>query len=280
MNTSIIFFIILFAAFAHAGWSSLVKSNEDSLFIMGMTSIVEIIIFTPLVFFVPFPPLKIWYFIIASVIIHGFYRFTVVSSYQFGDLSFVYPIARGTSSLLLVLLSLIFLSDQISLLGFAGIIIVCAGIFLIAYDRINQFNTKAFLLACMTALLIAIYTLIDGLGVRETENKFSYIFWLLLLNGIPVLGFSLLFKREVFLNITKKQIGKGLSAGILAIVSYGLVVWAMKHIEIAYVSAIRETSIVIATLIGFFLLGEKQAKKRIAPTILVLCGITILYFQI
>ena len=280
MNTSIIFFIILFAAFAHAGWSSLVKSNEDSLFIMGMTSIVEIIIFTPLVFFIPFPPLKIWYFIIASVIIHGFYRFTVVSSYQFGDLSFVYPIARGTSSLLLVLLSLIFLSDQISLLGFASIIIVCAGIFLIAYDRINQFNTKAFLLACMTALLIAIYTLIDGLGVRETENKFSYIFWLLLLNGIPVLGFSLLFKREVFLNITKKQIGKGLSAGILAIVSYGLVVWAMKHIEIAYVSAIRETSIVIATLIGFFLLGEKQAKKRIVPAVLVLCGITILYFQI
>jgi len=280
LNTSIIFFIVLFAAFTHAGWSSLVKSNKEPLFIMGMTSIVEIIIFTPLVLFVPFPPIKIWYFIIASVILHSLYRFTVVSSYQYGDLSFVYPVARGTSSLLLVLLSLILLSEIISIIGFFGIITVCAGIFLIAYVKINQFNTKAFILACITALLIAFYTLIDGIGVRGTENKFSYIFWLLLLNGIPVLGFILLSKRKVFANITKKEIGKGLSAGILAILSYGIVVWAMKNIEIAYVSSIRETSIVIATLIGFLLLGEKQAKKRIVPTIIVLCGITILYFQI
>jgi len=280
LNNSIIFFIVLFAAFAHAGWSSLVKSNKEPLFIMGMTSVVEIIIFIPLVFFVPFPPLEIWFFIIASVIIHGLYRYTVVTSYQFGDLSFVYPIARGTSSLLIVFLSLILLNDKISIPGLIGIIAVCAGIFLIAYDKINQFNTKAFILACITALLIAIYTLIDGIGVRGVENKFSYIFWLLLLNGIPVLSFILLNKRKVFANITKKEIGKGLSAGILAILSYGIVVWAMKHIEIAYVSSIRETSIVIATLIGFLLLGEKHAKKRIIPTIIVLCGITILYFQI
>lgn len=280
MNTSIIFFIVLFAAFAHAGWSSLVKSNKEPLFIMAMTSIVEIIIFTPLVFFVPLPPFEIWYLIISSVILHGLYRFTVASSYQFGDLSFVYPIARGTSSLILVLLSLIFLSDQISISGFIGILTVCAGIFLIAYDKINQFNTKAFILACITALLIAIYTLIDGIGVRGVENKFSYIFWLLLLNGIPVLGFTLINNRKIFSNIRKKEITKGLSAGVLAILSYGIVIWAMKHIEIAYVSSLRETSIVIATIIGFFILGEKKAKKRMIPAILVVFGITILYFQI
>jgi drug/metabolite transporter (DMT)-like permease len=118
------------------------------------------------------------------------------------------------------------------------------------------------------------------MGVREVENKFSYIFWLLLLNGIPVLSFALLNKREIFINITKKEIIKGLIAGILAILSYSLVVWAMKYIEIAYVSSIRETSIVITTLIGFFLLGEKQAKRRIIPAFFVLGGITILYFQI
>ena len=280
MNTSIIFFIVLFAAVAHAGWSSLVKSNKEPLFIMGMTSIVEIMVFAPLIFFVPLPSLEIWFFIIASVFLHSLYRFTVVTSYQYGDLSFVYPIARGTSSLLLVLLSLIFLNDIISLIGFFGILIVFVGIFLIGYDRINQFNTKAFILACITALLIAFYTLIDGMGVREVENKFSYIFWLLFLNGIPVLSFALLNKREIFINITKKEIIKGLIAGILAILSYSLVVWAMKYIEIAYVSSIRETSIVIATLIGFFLLGEKQAKKRMVPAVLVLGGITILYFQI
>ena len=82
------------------------------------------------------------------------------------------------------------------------------------------------------------------------------------------------------MNLNTKIISWGIPAGILAILSYGIVIWAMKHIEIAYVSSLRETSIVIATLIGFLLLREKQAKKRIIPAIFVLCGITILYFQI
>ena len=99
---------------------------------MGMTSIVEIVVFTPLVFFVPFPSLEIWYFIIVSVILHGFYRLGVIYSYKFGDLSFVYPIARGGSSLLIAILTLIILQEHISLLGFVGILIVCIGIFLIS----------------------------------------------------------------------------------------------------------------------------------------------------
>ncbi len=247
---------------------------------MGMTCLVEIIVFTPLVFFVPFPPLEIWYFIIVSVIVHGFYRIGVIYSYKFGDLSFVYPIARGGSSLLIAILTLIILQEQISLLGFVGILIVCVGIFLISYSKSHKFNFSAFILAVCTALLIAIYSIIDGIGVRLSENKFSYIFWMLLLNGVPLLLISIFSKEKLLFNLNINIIVWGISAGILAILSYGLVVWSMQHLEIAYVSSIRETSIVIATLIGFFLLREKQAKKRIIPALLVLGGITILYFQI
>ena len=121
---------------------------------MGMTCIVEIIFFSPLVFFVPFPPLEIWYFIIASVILHGFYRLSVIYSYKFGDLSFVYPIARGGSSLLIVILTLIILQEHISLLGFVGILTVCIGIFLISYSKNHKINFNAFILAVSTALLI------------------------------------------------------------------------------------------------------------------------------
>ena len=134
MSEALIFMLILFAALCHAGWSIIVKLHH-SFSIMGMTSIVEIVVFTPLVFLVPFPSLEIWYFIIPSVILHGFYRLGVVYSYKFGDLSFVYPIARGGSSLLIAILTLIMLQDHISLLGFVGISIVCAGIFLISYSK-------------------------------------------------------------------------------------------------------------------------------------------------
>ena len=280
MNTSIIFFIVLFAAFAHAGWSSLVKSNKEPLFIMSMTSVVEIIIFTPLVFFVPFPPLEIWYFIIASVILHGFYRLSVIYSYKFGDLSFVYPIARGGSSLLIVILTLIILQEHISLLGFVGISTVCIGIFLISYSKNHKFNFSAFILAASTAILITIYTIIDGMGVRLSENKFSYIFWLLLLNGIPLLLISIFSKEKLLSNLNTKIISWGIPAGMLAILSYGIVVWSMQYLEIAYVSSIRETSIVLATIMGFIILEEKKAKERILPAVLVVIGTTIVYFQI
>ena len=94
MSETLIFLLILFAALCHAGWSTIIKYH-NSFSIMGMTSFVEIVVFAPLVFFIPLPPIEIWYFIIASVILHGFYRMSVIYSYRFGDLSFVYPIARG-----------------------------------------------------------------------------------------------------------------------------------------------------------------------------------------
>ena len=279
MNTSIVFLLILFAALCHAGWSTIVKHHK-SFSIMGMTCIVEIVVFAPLVFFVPFPSLEIWYFIIASVILHGFYRLGVIYSYKFGDLSFVYPIARGGSSLLIVILTLIILQEHISLLGFVGISTVCIGIFLISYSKNHKFNFSAFILAISTALLIAIYTIVDGVGVRLSENKFSYLFWLLLLNGIPLLLISIFSKEKLLSNLNTKIISWGIPAGILAILSYGIVVWSMQHLEIAYVSSIRETSIVLATIMGLIFLKEKKAKGRILPAVLVVIGITIVYFQI
>ena len=279
MSDTLIFILILFAALCHAGWSTVIK-HHNSFSIMGMTSIVEIVVFTPLVFFVPFPSLEIWYFIIASVILHGLYRLSVIYSYKFGDLSFVYPIARGGSSLLIVILTLIVIQEHISLLGFFGISTVCIGIFLISYSKNLKFNFTAFILAGCTALLITIYTIIDGVGVRLSENKFSFLFWLLLLNGIPLLLISIFSKEKLLSNLNAKIILWGIPAGILAILSYGIVVWSMQYLEIAYVSSIRETSIVLATIMGLIFLKEKKAKTRMLPAVLVVFGITIVYFQI
>ena len=279
MPETLIFILLLFAALCHAGWSTIVK-HHHSFSIMGMTCIVEIVVFTPLVFFVPFPPLEIWYLIIASVLLHGLYRLSVIYSYKFGDLSFVYPIARGGSSLLIVILTLVILQEHISSLGFIGILTVCIGIFLIFYSKNYKFNFSAFILATSTAILIAIYTIVDGIGVRLSENKFSFLFWLLLLNGIPLLLIAIFSKEKLLSNLNIKIISWGVPAGILAILSYGIVVWSMKYLEIAYVSSIRETSIVFATLMGLIILRERKARGRMLPAVLVVIGIAIVYFQI
>ena len=275
-----LFLILLIAALSHAICHSLLKDNSNPLGLLGVTSICEIIIFTPLVLYVPLPTAYIWFLIIASALLHGSYRILVLYSYKFGDLSFIYPVARGGSSLLLAIISIIYLSDKISLIGFLAILIVCFGLFLISYSKKNKFNKTAFILGILTALMIASYTLVDGIGIRISTNPYTYLFWMLLLNGTPALFASLAFKGNGLRNINKDLLIKGVSFGILAPLAYGLVVWCMLYLPIAYASAIRETSIIFATLIGLTFLKEKKAYSRIIPAIFIVFGIGMLYFEI
>ena len=215
-----------------------------------------------------------------SALLHGVYRMLVLYSYRFGDLSFVYPVARGGSSLLLAIISIIYLTDEISFFGFLAVLIICFGLFLISYSKKKKFNKIAFLLALLTALMITSYTLVDGIGIRQSQNPYTYLYWMLLLNGTPALFASLMFKNNGLRKINKDLLIKGVSFGVLAPMAYGLVVWCMQYLPIAYASAIRETSIIFATLLGLIILKEKEANTRIIPAIFIVVGIGILYFQL
>ena len=275
-----LFLLLLIAALSHALCHSILKYNKNPLGILGITSIFEIIIFTPLVLTVPFPTPYIWILIITSALLHGFYRLLVIFSYNYGDLSFIYPIARGSSSLLLAIISLIYLTDKISLWGFIAIMFVCMGLFLISYSDRLKFNYSAFGLGVLTAIMITTYTLVDGIGVRHSSNPYSFLYWMLLLNGTPALIASFFFKNNGLRIVNKNLVLTGVAFGILAPLAYGLAVWCMQFLPIAYVSSIREISIIFATLIGLILLKEKTASKRIIPSIFIVMGISILYFQI
>ena len=279
LSVNFIFILILVSALCHAVWSAIIKSSKNPLSLMGITSVLEVTIFLPLTFTVPFPTVEVWYFLIATVIIHVFYRLNVIYSYRYGDLSYIYPISRGSSCLFVAIISILFLSSDISIAGFVGILIVCIGLFLISYSKNLSFNFRGFALAISTAILITAYTLVDGVGVRLSENGFSYIYWLFTLNGIPLLIIGLiskdgLRKRETY------TFRSGIAAGVFATSSYAIVVWSMQFIEIAYVSSIREISIVFAAIIGMLFLFEKNAKSRIIPSILIVSGISVVYFQI
>ena len=279
LSVNFIFILILVSALCHAVWSAIIKSSKNPLSLMGITSVLEVTIFLPLTFTVPFPTLEVWYFLIATVTIHVFYRLNVIYSYRYGDLSYIYPISRGSSCLFVAIISILFLSSDISVAGFVGILIVCIGLFLISYSKNLSFNFRGFALAISTAILITAYTLVDGVGVRLSENGFSYIYWLFTLNGIPLLIIGLiskdgLRKRETY------TFRSGIAAGVFATSSYAIVVWSMQFIEIAYVSSIREISIVFAAIIGMLFLFEKNAKSRIIPSILIVSGISVVYFQI
>ncbi len=275
-----LFLLLLIAALSHAICHSILKHNKNPLGILGITSIFEIIIFTPLIFTVPFPTTFLWVLIITSALLHGLYRLLVIFSYNYGELSFIYPIARGSSSLLLAVISLIYLNDKISLIGFVGILIVCVGLFLISYSEKKEFNYMAFGLGFLTAIMITAYTLVDGIAVRHSSNPYTFLYWMLLLNGTPALIASVLFKNNGIRIFNTNLLLMGIAFGILAPLAYGIVVWCMQYLAIAYVSSIRETSIIFATLIGLFILKENTASKRVIPSIFVVLGVALLYFQI
>ena len=141
MSVNFIFILIIVSALCHAVWSAIIKSSKNPLSLMGITSVLEVIIFLPLTFTVPFPTLDVWYFLIATVIIHVIYRLNVIYSYRYGDLSYIYPISRGSSCLFVAIISILFLNSDVSLTGFIGILIVCVGLFMIAYSKKNFFQS-------------------------------------------------------------------------------------------------------------------------------------------
>ena len=158
--------------------------------------------------------------------------------------------------------------------------IVCSGLFLISYSDKLKFNYSAFSLGFLTAIMITTYTLVDGIGVRHSENPYTFLYWMLLLNGVPTLVASFFFKNNGLRIFNKNLIMPGIAFGLLAPLAYGLAVWCMQYLPIAYVSSMRETSIIFATVIGLLILKENTASKRIIPSIFIVIGISILYFQI
>ena len=278
MSESIIFFLILFSAILHAGWNLIIKSFNNSLSAMGFKMILHSIIFIPIVFFVPYPTGITWLFIIASVLIHNFYFIILGISYNKGDLSYIYPIARGSSPVFITILSLLFLHDQVSLAGWIGIIIASFGLIFLTFNDIkNRINLDVLKLALLVSLAICLYTLCDAAGVRSSSNNFSYIVWLFALDGWFIFSYACYKNKNIFSNINLRGFGLIVLASIMSFSGYGIIIWSMNYTEIGYVSSIREASIIIATLFGFVFLKESFSLQRILAAVLFFLGISVIY---
>ena len=280
MSESIIFFLILFSAILHAGWNLIIKSFNNSLSAMGIKMILHSIICIPVIFFIPYPTGITWLFLIASVLIHNLYFIILGISYNKGDLSYIYPIARGCSPVFITILSLLFLDDQVSFAGWIGIIIASFGLMFLTFNDIkNRINLDVLKLALLVSLAICLYTLCDAAGVRSSSNNFSYIAWLFVLDGWLIFSYAYYKSENIFSNINVRGFGLIVLASIMSFSGYGIIIWSMNYIEIGYVSSIRESSIIIATLFGFIFLKEKFSLQRILASVLFFLGISVIYLS-
>lgn len=265
--------IILAAAFLHALWNSLIKGGKDPLLDGMIISVVWLAICIIAIPFLPIPNPKSWLFAIATIPIHVAYFFLLAKSYEVGDLSRVYPIVRGVPPLIVAIVSYIAIDENLGFYGWLGVILISFGILTLEFGT-KQPSSKAFILSILTAIMIAAYTIIDALGARLSGHSTSFLLWFSLFQSIIFIIIVSCIKGVKICKLhIKRHWKRGIAGGIISIISYSIILWAMTKAPIANVSALRETSVLFALIISIFFLSEKLKKSAIFSIIFILTGI-------
>ena len=277
--TPLLILLVLSAAVLHAVWNAMAKSDgTPEITIASYQLTGTIVCIGPALFWFPFPNHETWPMIFGSAVIHNFYYFALARAYRAGDLSQVYPIFRGMAPVLVALGAAIFGDEYLSKGTFIGIIFISVGVISLAFNssKFGAMPPKALIWAVITTILIATYTVFDGLGIRAASNKMSYIVWLFTLEIIPIGSIMLVTRgpqwRAYLIANRWKVVAGGLASGT----AYALVIYAMSLGAMAVVSSLRETSVIFAAIIGTLFLREPFGKNRIRAAILVAAGIILM----
>ncbi len=273
-----VFAMVLGAAFLHAAWNALVKVNADRLIMVAIMMVSQAIIAIIALPFIEFPTAASWPYIWTSTAIHTAYFSFLVLAYQYGDLSHVYPISRGSAPLIVALVSVVIIGETLSHQELLSVVLIALGIMSLTLTRgaSGLKEPKAIFYALGTGIFIAGYTIVDGLGARLADSAHSYVFWLNIFDGIPITIMALYLKRGQVLEQVRKSWKPGVLAGIVSLLAYWIVIWATTLAPLALVSAVRETSMVFAVLFGVVFLKEKLNLTRLLSTSITLFGAVLL----
>jgi drug/metabolite transporter (DMT)-like permease len=269
--------IVIGAGALHAVWNAIAKSFDDRLAVFALIGVAATVGGGGALALTGLPGRAAIGFAVVSAAIHIAYDLALMNSYRLGAFSQVYPIARGTSPLVVALGAYFLAGERLSVVPAVGIAALAAGLAVLALSsgRLTGAELPAVGAAVLTGLTIAGYTIVDGLGVRRGGDPYSYAALLFLLQG-PVFPLIAVFRRPAASWITGPAAGRGLLAGALSLVAYGIVLWAQTRAPLAEVAAIRETGVVFAAVIGMKLFGESFGRRRVAAAVLVAAGIVLI----
>lgn len=268
---------VLLAALLHASWNAMIKGGGDVLHDTAGIIVGAALVALPFVLLVPLPAAAAWPYIAASVTVHLAYYALMIAAYRAGDLSLVYPLMRGVAPLLTALAGIAVLGEQPAPVAWLGIVLISVGVFLLGYRALGHAPSRAAVgFALANAAVIALYTLIDGIGARASGNAWSYIVWLFVIDGIPFSLWMLATRRASFLAHLRGRSRRALVGGGLSAAAYAISVWAMTKAPVALVASLRETSVFFATLIGVRLLHERLTRRRWGGVAAVVLGVLAL----
>lgn len=268
---------VLFGALLHAGWNALVKSSTDKTLDTALIHLLGSVVAVPLVLMVGLPPLSAWPWLTASLVIHVAYYTALAGAYQHGDLGLTYPLMRGTAPMLVALSATLTLGETLSPLAWLGVLAISAGVLTLGLSKQAFAAPKAVRFALVNAVIIAIYTVVDALGVRASGHALQYVATLFMLDGWPFALIVLLRRRgDGVLPYARKRWPIALVGAVASLGSYGIALWAMTQAPVATVAALRETAVLFAVLIGAWFLKETFTPRRLIGTGVIVAGVMAL----
>lgn len=266
--------LALLAALMHAVWNLLVKSSDDQLVAAWTVVAGAGILALPVLAYSGIPERSVWDLILISTVVQVAYVLTLAAAYRVGDLSFVYPLARGTSPVLVSLAGVAFLGDEISALGWIGVLTVTAALTWLAWRRADR---SGLALALVTGVLISLYTAVDAAAVREQGSALSVIAAEFVLLSIA-LGLIVLVMRghSSMLGMVRDDWRKAAVGGFATGTAYLLVMVAALSAPVGLVSGVRETSVLIAVIASKLLLHEEVTRSQIGTVTAAVAGIALI----
>ena len=266
--------VVLLAACIHAAWNASVKTGTDVELSTALVTTAAACLAAVILPVLPSPAPASWPYILGSVALQFAYYELLVRAYATGDLSHTYPIMRGTAPLIVAALSASLIGETLTASRWAGVALVCAGVLGLAVHRGAQSTSHraATGYALANAFAIAGYTLVDGLGVRASGQPASYTLWLFLAIGAARLLWTWLRRRREFVQALRSRWLQGFAGGVGTVSSYGLALWAMTVAPVALVAALRETSILFASVISVLVLKERVTLPRMLCIAVIAAG--------
>jgi drug/metabolite transporter (DMT)-like permease len=213
-----------------------------------------------------------WGYIALSAALHVVYNLLLVASYRHGDLGVSYPIARGSSPLLVAVGAMAVAHERLDLLSMSGVGLISLGILGLALEHRNGLAARALVPALLTGTTIAAYTLADGLGARLSGHSQAYAAWLFVSYGPAMLLILIIWRGRASRFRLDAEEGRSALGGIVSMTAYAIVIWAASVSPMGPVSALRETGVVFAALLGRLFLNETLGPRRLAACTIVALG--------
>ena len=270
-----VFVLVLSSSVLHAAWNSMASKYKNKNVSIAAIVYGHVPACIVAVIILPMPSVESYPYIILSALIHQGYQNFLLTAYQTGKFTTVYPVARGFGPLVATVISIIFLGVYLKIFTLLSILLISAGVIFIGlFSRSVLKNYKILYTSLTTGVFIGIYSVIDGYGARLSMSAISYMSWVFIFSAV---FFPIVLKFRKQKNILRKTLTEGKFifwvGGFFSYIAYVITVWAFTKAPIPMVSALRESSIIFAIFIGYFYLKEKISLYKIISILLIFAGV-------